>query len=561
MGFLVVLFSLSILGCITCQTDNDDSDDYDYYGPDNLDDGAVTKTGRIISKTTEFYGVLTRAYLGIPYAKPPVGDLRFKKPEPIEPWSEPLVADTMPQACVQYTKTYVPWYDGDFSQSEDCLYMNIWAPRGAPLKRKYPVMFWIYGGGFTVGSNRLPSTNGQGLSLLGKSIVVAPNYRVGAMGFLTSGTAEAPGNMGIYDIIMALKWVKENIEALGGDPDNITIFGQGSGAITVSMFLMSPLTKGLFNRAIIQSGSFLSNKEDPKEYNLDLTQKLAVAVECASENQTIRDNPKEVMKCLNDVDPNELALSLSNFYPEVPKSFLPQYGDDFMPKNPIEYLKSGQFKDVDILIGTNKEEGSYLLATQYQDLLGVTGQKEVAITKSFGATILRKMFANLKDPEEIVQQYLGDLKENESDEVRKQVFTAMGDYHVTCPTMYFAENFNTGNNTVQFYLYDQRPTQTIWAPWMGVTHYDEVAMVFGRPIEGYNVETFQKYYTGEMGLSFGMSQMWGNFAKNGKALDMWKNFSKNHHQYLLFKYNVKKKMRGPGPHLDNCNFLRKYFDL
>ncbi|PRD26720.1 UNVERIFIED_CONTAM: Acetylcholinesterase-1 [Trichonephila clavipes] len=314
---------------------------------------------------------------------------------------------------------------------------------------------------------------------------------------------------------MALKWVKKNIEALGGDPDNITIFGQGSGAITVSMFLMSPLTKGLFNRAIIQSGSFLSNKEDPKEYNLDLSQKLAVAVECASENQTIRDNPKEVMKCLNDVDPNELSLSLSNFYPEVPKSFLPQYGDDFMPKNPIEYLKSGQFKDVDILIGTNKEEGSYLLATQYQDLLGVTGQKEVAITKSFGATILRKMFANLKDPEEIVQQYLGDLKENESDEVRKQVFTAMGDYHVTCPTMYFAENFNTGNNTVQFYLYDQRPTQTIWAPWMGVTYYDEVAMVFGRPIEGYNVETFQKYYTGEMGLSFGMAQMWGNFAKNG----------------------------------------------
>ncbi|KAF8771434.1 Acetylcholinesterase-1 like protein [Argiope bruennichi] len=299
MGVLVALvFALSILACVKCQSSGDSYDDPDAFGPDDLDDGVQTQSGKIIGKVTQFYGELTRAFLGIPYAKPPVGDLRFKRPEPIEPMSDDLVADTMPPACVQHSRTDVPWYDSDPFQSEDCLYLNIWMPRGKFLNKKYTVMLWIYGGGFTVGSNRLPATEGQGLSKLGSTIVVAPNYRVGAMGFLSSGTEDAPGNMGIYDILMAVKWIRENIEAFNGDPDNIAIFGQGSGAITVSMLLMSPLSQGLFTRAIIQSGSFLSIFQNPNEYNLNLGQRLAEAVGCASANLSLRNNPKEVVGCL-----------------------------------------------------------------------------------------------------------------------------------------------------------------------------------------------------------------------------------------------------------------------
>ncbi|GIX69746.1 acetylcholinesterase-1 [Caerostris darwini] len=558
MGIIVFLiFSLSILGCIQCQSDFSETDDDE---PDNLDDGVMTKSGKIVGKITQFYGVLTRAYLGVPYAKAPVGDLRFKKPQPIEPWSDTLVADTMPPACVQYSKTYVPWYDDD-RQSEDCLYMNIWSPRNVYVNRNLSVMLWIHGGEFTVGSNKLPATNGQGLSLFGASLVVAPNYRLGAMGFLSSGTEDAPGNMGIHDIIMALKWIRENIAAFKGDPDRITIFGQGSGAVTVSMFLMSPLTQGLYQRAILQSGAFFSNKPDPNEYNLDMGQKLAVAVDCASENQTLRDNPKEVVDCLRDVDPTTLAVTLSSFNPTVPKSFLPIYGDDFLPKSPAKYLKTGQFHDVDIIIGVNKQEGSYLLVTEYPEIFGDSGDAKIAIPKSFGQTILRRMFKDLKDPEEIVDQYLGELDEQDTDEVKKQVYTAMGDYSVTCPSLYFAEQYNTGNNSVKFYVFDQRPSDTQWAKWMGTTHYDEVAMVFARPIDGYDYDSFTTSFTPEMAVSFTVSHMWGKFADLGVTDSYWKPFTKYHHQYVLISMKGKRKMSGPGPHLDNCNFFRKHFGV
>ncbi|GBN46299.1 Acetylcholinesterase-1 [Araneus ventricosus] len=563
MGVLIaLLFALSILACVKCQTDSDTFDDPDAFGPDDLDDGVKTKSGKIIGKITQYYGGLGRAFLGVPYAKPPVGELRFKKPEAVEQWSDDLIADTMPPACVQHSRTDVPWYDSDPGQSEDCLYMNIWMPRGKFLKKKFAVMLWIYGGGFTVGSNRLPATDGQGLSTFAASIVVSPNYRVGAMGFLSSGTDDAPGNMGIYDILMAVKWIRENIEAFNGDPDNIVIFGQGSGAITVSMLLMSPLSQGLFTRAIIQSGSFLSIFQNPNEYNLNLGQRLAENVDCASANRTLRKNPKEVVECLRDVDASTLAEVLSSLQPGHPTSFLPQYGDEFMPKNPKEYLMSGKFKNVPILIGTNKHEGSYLLTTQYPELFGSTGDSGVQITKSFGETVLRRWFSLLGNPEDLIEQYLGDLEENDTNKVRKQVFTALGDFSVTCPTVYFAETYSGFNNSVKFYVYEHRPYQSPWSKWMGTTHYDEVPIVFARPMDGYTFETFLNApRDDELDAGYAMSKMWGDFAREGKIMKTWTNYSKYHHQYVHLKpQELLDVMHGPGPHLDNCEFLRRYFE-
>lgn len=161
----------------------------------------MTSSGPVQGSATELHdGHRVDQYLGIPFAEPPVGEFRFKRPRPVIKQSKIILADTMPSACIQYTEYPFPWYDFQDGKSEDCLYLNIWVPQTFHGKfsksRKIPVMLWIYGGGFTIGSNRIKDYDGQTLASEGDVIVVTINYRMGVFGFLTSGTKEAPGNVG-----------------------------------------------------------------------------------------------------------------------------------------------------------------------------------------------------------------------------------------------------------------------------------------------------------------------------------------------------------------------------
>lgn len=202
-------------------------------------------------------------YKGIPFAKPPVGALRWHAPEPADPWSEVKAADAFGAPCVQATGRG-PRPDG-LTPDEDCLYLNVWAPR-SPGKRagkaKLPVMVWIYGGGFRGGAGSEPVFDGAGIARQGV-ILVNFNYRLGKFGFMAHPelTAEsghnASGNWGLMDQIAALKWVQKNIAAFGGDPKNVTIFGQSAGGHSVSYLTASPLAHSLFAKAIGESaGSF-----------------------------------------------------------------------------------------------------------------------------------------------------------------------------------------------------------------------------------------------------------------------------------------------------------------
>ncbi|PRD27715.1 UNVERIFIED_CONTAM: Acetylcholinesterase-1 [Trichonephila clavipes] len=254
-----------------------------------------------------------QVFLGIPFAKPPIGDLRFKKPFPVQPWSRTLHANQQPPACIQYTEYPFPWYDSEPGKSEDCLYLNIFVPIHAEKGSKLAVLFWIFGGGFTFGSNRMDLYDAKPLAHGGNVIVVTINYRLGLFGFLTTDTEEAPGNVGLFDILMALQWVNDNIESFGGDKDLITIHGVSAGSIAVSVLCVSPLSRGLFSKAIIESGTIIMIKDNKKAFNLDLSQRLAKAVGCASDDETIRDNPETVVKCLRST---QLILSLG---PSIPK--------------------------------------------------------------------------------------------------------------------------------------------------------------------------------------------------------------------------------------------------
>lgn len=225
--------------------------------------------GKVQGVETEVPGIFV--YRGIPFAAAPVGDLRWKDPQPVTPWEGVLVADTFGSPCVQPAHTpggYTPefFFDGDPQFSEDCLYLNVWTPAAGHTNAKIPVVLWIHGGGYHAGWSSEPEMDGLEWAKHG-CVLVTANYRLGVFGFFTHPLLSAEsshhtsGNYGMLDQIAALKWVKNNIEQFGGDPEKITIMGQSAGARSVQTLCASNLSKDLIAGAIIQSGGGISDPD------------------------------------------------------------------------------------------------------------------------------------------------------------------------------------------------------------------------------------------------------------------------------------------------------------
>ena len=222
-----------------------------------IDSGAVS--GKVLAS-----GV--NAYFGVPYATPPVDDLRWREPRSVAPWKGVYHADRKGPECIQVLRRHnLNHYFGQEATSEDCLYLNIWASRDAKPGAELPVIVWIYGGGFTLGSSGMAMYDGENVAKKGV-IFVSFNYRVGALGFMAHPalTSESPhhasGDYGFLDQVAALNWIRRNIAKFGGDPDNVTISGQSAGAISVSALEASPLAKGLFQRGFAMSLSMFDNR-------------------------------------------------------------------------------------------------------------------------------------------------------------------------------------------------------------------------------------------------------------------------------------------------------------
>lgn len=198
-------------------------------------------------------------FKGVPYAAPPVGELRWMPPQPVKPWSGVRKADKFGTVAAQTWPTTGPLaaFREIEPQSEDCLFLNIWTPGLDSAKR--PVMFWIHGGAFVFGSGSSVSYNNGALAKRGNVVQITINYRLGEFGFLrlkdvTGGKIPATGNEGLLDQIAALKWVRDNIKAFGGDPSNVTVFGESAGGMSIGCLLAMPAAKGLFHKAICESG-------------------------------------------------------------------------------------------------------------------------------------------------------------------------------------------------------------------------------------------------------------------------------------------------------------------
>ncbi|KAG0430055.1 hypothetical protein HPB47_023052 [Ixodes persulcatus] len=209
-----------------------------------------TKLGKVRGKLVRVDATMVEEYKGIPFAEPPIGDLRFKEPVPKKSWEGSWDATNGGTTCHQ-----APRRNGTTDSAElteDCLHLNIWAPADAA---KSPVLVWIHGGGFAYGGSSLDYYDGQLLAASTRVLVVSMNYRVGILGFLNANSPEAQGNQGLLDQNLALKWIQEHIDVFGGDPAMVTVIGQSAGAMSIHAHILSPLSKGLFKRAVMLSGS------------------------------------------------------------------------------------------------------------------------------------------------------------------------------------------------------------------------------------------------------------------------------------------------------------------
>jgi len=299
-----------------------------------------------------------RQFLGIPFAAPPVGALRFMPPAPAAPWTTPLVASHVASECAQFDAT------GNLASgsSEDCLYLNVWAPL-ADVKSA-PVFVWIYGGGFVEGNGGDPLFNGENLAETENAVVVTVNYRLGPFGFLShpalaaaEGVATSP-SVGLLDQQAALKWVQANIAAFGGDPKNVTVAGESAGGISVCAQLAMPGSNGLFARAVIESGICVGIPAlfQPAATADDQGNRTATALGCTDAGT--------VVSCMQSKSTDEVlrALPLRHaLFGPTGDSYAPVIDGVALPRAPSAAINAGAFAKVPVIVGSNLNEGQLFL--------------------------------------------------------------------------------------------------------------------------------------------------------------------------------------------------------
>lgn len=301
------------------------------------------------------------AFRGIPFAKPPIGALRFRAPEPPEPWTGVRAARAFGPSSIQ-PPSLVAGASGPLD--EDCLYLNVYTPAADGARR--PVFFWIHGGSFILGSGSEPLYDGGPLAVRGDVVVVTINYRLGALGFSHWTESErarygVTSNAGCLDQVAALRWVRENIAAFGGDPDAVTLAGESAGAYSVAMLLAMPSARGLFHRAIAQSGARLARGSgDPMRFSHGLRRALDVSEQRL---EALWDAPaSRILEA-------QLAAAAANQAAGLSiTSFAPVFDGDTLPVPLAEAVPSGAAANVPLVIGTNRDEINLFLGPALKKL-------------------------------------------------------------------------------------------------------------------------------------------------------------------------------------------------
>tara|TARA_R110000868_G_scaffold14075_7_gene65747 strand:+ start:8745 stop:10316 length:1572 start_codon:yes stop_codon:yes gene_type:complete len=503
------LFSIIILSFISCKKEQEP-----IPGQVKIADGIVK--GSVEDSLTIFKG--------IPFAAPPVGNLRWKAPQRVQSWEG-----------VKHTTAFGPapiQGNDQNGKSEDCLYLNIWTP-AISSDEKIPVLVWIYGGGFSFGATSEPVYDGAALAKKGV-VLVSIAYRVGQIGFLAhpelsiENPDKVSGNYGILDQIAGLQWVKENIAAFGGDPEKVTIFGESAGGISVSMLCASPLAKGLFQGAISQSGgSFGPSRpvtfpgENMKTLALAEKEGLAYANQVGvSSLQDLRNTP---------VDKLPMGMGIGGAWPNIDGNVIPD--DQF------KLYEQGKFNDVPVLIGYNSDEGA-----------SFSREKSPA---EFIANVENRYG---KFSKELLEAY--PVSENS---VPKTARDLARDAAFGWHTWSWARlQSQKGNSKVYYYYFDQHPEYSEGSPKFGYgsPHGQEVAYVF----QNLNQDN-PDLSASDSSISEAMGTYWTNFTKygnpNGDTLPEWPEFSEDNPKVMYFQQTP---YVGPVPSEASLNALNNYFE-
>ncbi|XP_057576530.1 bile salt-activated lipase [Hippopotamus amphibius kiboko] len=472
--------------------------------------GAVYTEGGFVegvNKKLSLLGDSVDIFKGIPFAATPKA---LENPQQHPGWQGTLKATSFKKRCLQATLTQ----DSTFGV-EDCLYLNIWVPQGRKeVSHNLPVMIWIYGGAFLMGSGQGANFlsnylyDGEEIATRGNVIVVTFNYRVGPLGFLSTGDANLPGNYGLRDQHMAIAWVKRNIAVFGGDPDNITIFGESAGGASVSLQTLSPYNKGLIKRAISQSGVALCPwgiQKDP----LFWAKKIAEKVGCPM------DDTGRMAGCLKVTDPRALTLAYklpltSMTYPALHYlGFLPVVDGDFIPDDPLNLYANAA--DIDYIAGTNDMDGHLFAAI---DLPAINKGKKAITEEDFyklvsGLTLIK----GLRGANATFDFYTEPWAQDSSQETKKKtVVDFETDILFLMPTEIAVAQHkaNAKSAKTYTYLFSHPSRMPIYPSWVGADHADDLQYVFGKPFA-----TPLGYRSQDRTVSKAMIAYWTNFARTG----------------------------------------------
>jgi para-nitrobenzyl esterase len=440
-----------------------------------------TAQGKVRGKTINEGKV--KAFLGLPYAAPPVGDMRWKAPAVPVKWSGERDATKFGAHCAQ-NAVFADMIFQDGEGSEDCLFLNVYAPAGTTAKSNLPVMFWIHGGGFAGGASSEPRHNGDFLPLKGV-VLVTINYRLGVFGFLvTDDLAKeangSAGNYGLTDMIAALQWVKGNIKEFGGNPGNVTIFGESAGSIAVSTLMASPMARGLFAKGIGESGG---------AFGEGLVGYQSVSVRAQRDQAWVE---KTGAKSLKELRAMPTAAILDAAKGRGTVGFGPDIDGKVLTEPVPDTYASGKQAHVPLLAGWNRDEGSFAARD------GMTVEKYKATAES--------QFKDRAD------EFLKLYPANNDEQALRSAIDFGGDSFIAFGTWKWLEaHSKTGQVPVYRYHLELASPPSKFHPGSFAFHSDDIEYVFGtldtRPGAEWRPE--------DRKLSEQMMSYWTNFAKNG----------------------------------------------
>jgi para-nitrobenzyl esterase len=446
------------------------------------------------------------AWKGVRYAAPPTGELRWRAPEPPEPWSEVADATTFGPVCPQPVEPRIP-IDLGAPQGDDCLTLNIWASSRIAGGDRRPVMVWIHGGAYVLGSANQPLYDGRVLASGDDVVVVTVNYRLGAFGFLDLSSFSTPkrrfdSNLGLRDVLHALHWIRENIAAFGGDPDRVTLFGESAGAGIITTLLTSPAAEGLFAGAIAQS-SPATSVYDSTRARRTAEQFLAALGLGDNDIDQLADAPVDAVIAGSRLLFNDVPLQCPGTL-----AFAPIIDGDLVPDHPVKLAREGRSHPVPLIIGTNKHEAA-LFRWMKSPLMPITPE---AINAMFTQIASEQPNLVLPTDDQIGTAYSGLRGKARGMGVARDIGFRM-------PTVWLAEGHSVVA-PVYLYRFDWA-TPMLRLLRLGGAHATELPFVWGNLVAGSKDPTFRLggLKTGKV-VSERIQARWRNFATQGKPLGL-----------------------------------------